>query len=198
MSGSPGAGKTEVSKSFVEQLGGNVLRLDPDELRSRFERYNGSNSFLFQRPVIFLIERTLDLLFKNSQSFILDGTLSHYGVANKNIERSLRKNRQVLIIFVYQDPKLAWEFVLAREKVEGRRILPETFVEQFFGAQDVVNRIKAQYKDNVVIDLLVKNNDCSIQRYHANVQVIGHHLKKKKTREEVLALIKSTNSDGIN
>jgi len=114
MAGSPGAGKTEVSKSFSEKMAGDIIRLDPDELRDLFSDYNGSNSFLFQKGVIILVERTLDYMFKNNQSFLLDGTLSNLDVARKNIERSLRKGREVLIIFVYQEPELAWRFVQAR------------------------------------------------------------------------------------
>lgn len=191
MAGSPGAGKTEVSKSFAEHIGGDLIRLDPDELRERFPDYNGANSFLFQRGVIVLVEKILDHLFKNSQSFLLDGTLSHLGVAQKNIDRSLRKGRDILIIFVYQEPELAWKFVQAREKVEGRKILPETFVEQFFGSQEVVEEIKKIYGKQVSVDLLIKNNDGSVQKYHDNVQSIGHYLRVKRTREEVKALVLS-------
>ncbi|MBF4349020.1 zeta toxin family protein, partial [Vibrio anguillarum] len=136
MSGSPGAGKTESSKELVASITDDqtqVLRIDPDDLRVEFEDYDGSNSYLFQRAVVTLVERAMDYIFKNDQSFLLDGTLSSYHVAEKNIQRSLDKNRDVLIIFVYQRPELAWEFVNAREKVEGRKILPEHFVEQFFG-----------------------------------------------------------------
>lgn len=118
MSGSPGAGKTETSKAFLEEIGAdNVLRLDPDELRELIPGYTGANSYLFQRAVSFIVERTLDQAFKNKQSFLLDGTLASYHVAEKNIERSIRKGRPVLILFVYQKPELAWEFVEAREKI---------------------------------------------------------------------------------
>nr|WP_306287611.1 zeta toxin family protein [Pseudoalteromonas sp. WY3] len=116
MSGSPGAGKTETSKAFLEEIGAdNVLRLDPDELRELIPGYSGDNSYLFHRAVSFIVERTLDHAFKNKQSFLLDGTLASYDVAKKNIERSIRKGRQVLILFVYQKPELAWEFVEARK-----------------------------------------------------------------------------------
>ena len=138
MSGSPGAGKTESSKELVASISNgkdSVLRLDPDELRDEFKEYDGSNSYLFQRAVVILVERALDFIFKDNQSFILDGTLASYGVAERNIQRSLDKGRDVLIIFVYQRPELAWEFVQAREKVEGRKISPEHFVAQFFGFQ---------------------------------------------------------------
>ncbi|WP_275069880.1 zeta toxin family protein [Pseudidiomarina insulisalsae] len=130
MAGSPGAGKTEASKLFLEEIGANtVIRLDPDDLRHYFEEYRGTNSYLFQSAVSFIVERTSDFAFKNGQSFLLDGTLSNHGVAHRNIERSLRRNRHVLILFVYQKPEFAWEFVQAREKEEGRRIEPAVFVE---------------------------------------------------------------------
>ncbi|STO77674.1 Adenylylsulfate kinase and related kinases [Grimontia hollisae] len=77
MSGPPGAGKTEYSKELVAALtedGGHVLRLDPDDLREEFEDYNGNNSYLFQAAVITLVERAMNMIFKNNQSFLLDGT----------------------------------------------------------------------------------------------------------------------------
>ena len=74
MAGSPAAGKTEVSKSIVSEIegsGGKVIRLDPDDLREQFVEYNGSNSFLFQRAVSAIVERTLDKAFSQNQSFLL-------------------------------------------------------------------------------------------------------------------------------
>ena len=51
MAGSPGAGKTEASKELIDELtdGKNdIIRIDPDELRSEFPGYQGDNSYLFQ------------------------------------------------------------------------------------------------------------------------------------------------------
>lgn len=144
MAGSPGAGKTEASISLLEALetdGANVLRIDPDELRARFSDYDGSNSWLFHAAVSILVERIHDEALRQKQSFILDGTLASYKVAEKNIERSLSKGRVVQILYVYQDPKLAWQFVLAREGKEGRRIRREDFIEQYFSARENVNKL---------------------------------------------------------
>ena len=170
MSGSPGVGKTESSKELVASISNGsdgVLRLDPDELRCEFEDYDGSNSYLFQRAVVILVERALDYIFKDGQSFILDGTLASYPVAERNIQRSLDKGRPVLIIFVYQRLELAWEFVTAREKVEGRKILPEHFVEQFFGSQQVIEDLKVKFGKQINVDLLIKDNDSSTRTYHS-------------------------------
>jgi AAA+ superfamily predicted ATPase len=37
MAGSPGAGKTETSKALIDEIGGTILRIDPDELRGEFD-----------------------------------------------------------------------------------------------------------------------------------------------------------------
>ena len=81
MSGSPDAGKTEISKDLTDQLESNgtkILRLDPDELRCRFPEYNETNSYLFQRGVSLLVERSLDYIYRNKHNFLLDGTLASY------------------------------------------------------------------------------------------------------------------------
>ena len=69
-----------------------------------------------------LVEKINDLALKQKQSFILDGTLSNFDKAKTNIEPSLKKRRPIQILYVYQKPQLAWDFVQKREKVEGRRI----------------------------------------------------------------------------
>jgi len=132
MAGSPGAGKTESSIELLETLekdGLHVMRIDPDELRYEFEGYSGNNSWLFQPAISILVDKIHDMVLDQKQSFLLDGTLSHYDIAEKNIIRSLKKKRMVQILYVYQDPALAWQFVQAREKAEGRHIPPKQFIE---------------------------------------------------------------------
>lgn len=140
MAGSPGAGKTEASIELLDSFGPDgprVLRIDPDELRSEIPGYSGGNAWLYQRAVVPIVERIHDLALKQQQSFLLDGTLSNYDVAERNILRSLDRGRVVQILYVYQEPESAWKFVQAREELEGRQIRPETFVEQYFQARRV-------------------------------------------------------------
>lgn len=194
MAGSPGAGKTEASKRLLEDLesdGGKVLRIDPDDLRDEFEDYTGGNSYLFQSAVSILIEKIYDLSIKQKQSFLLDGTLSHYRIAEKNIKRSLDKKRFVQILYVYQRPGLAWQFVVKREQLEGRRIPPEQFVDQYFAARDVVNRLKVEFGQRIQVDLLLKNNDGSNKVYQANIDKIDHFVPEKYTRSEVETIIRT-------
>ncbi|MDE1169071.1 MAG: zeta toxin family protein [Pseudomonas sp.] len=163
MAGSPGAGKTEVSRAFVQMMqasGSKALRIDPDDFRDYFPEYTGSNSSIFQRGVTTFVERTLDLVYRQRQSFLLDGTLANFDVARRNIERALEKeNRSVQIIYVYQRPELAWEFVLAREKKEGRNIPCPDFVKQFYAAKASVCALKRQFETALQVDIIIKDND---------------------------------------
>ncbi|CAD5376741.1 Zeta_toxin domain-containing protein [Pseudomonas sp. OF001] len=182
MAGSPGAGKTEASIALLKQFGVPVLRIDPDELRSEFAEYSGGNAWLFQGAVSILVEKIIDFAIKQHQSFLLDGTLTNIRIARSNIERSLGRGRVVQILYVYQEPLLAWRFVQAREASEGRRIRPEHFVEQYFAARDVVNQLKLEFGKQIHVDLLVKNNDNSARSYKAGIDQIDYHVPEKHTR----------------
>lgn len=192
MAGSPGAGKTEASIALLNLKsadGAKVLRIDPDELRAELPGYTGENAWLFQRAVIPIVERIHDLALKQKQSFLLDGTLSSYGVAEKNTQRSLEKARTVQILYVYQEPQQAWKFVQAREAAEGRRIQPEDFVRQYFAARGVVNRLKVKFGKDIQVDLLMKNNDGSQRFYRAGVDQIDNHIPEKYTEKDVRLML---------
>lgn len=193
MAGSPGAGKTEASVALLNRytVKNLILRIDQDELRSEFEGYDGDNSWLFQAASTILVEKIHDLALNQCQSFILDSTFSNYDKAAENIKRSLKRKRFVQIIYVYQDPVFAWEFVQAREKVEGRRVLRERFIEQYFDARNVVNRLKQEYGKAIEVDLLLKNLDGSDRVYKANIDAIDNHIPEKYTKIQLEAALKA-------
>jgi UDP-N-acetylglucosamine kinase len=192
MAGSPGAGKTEASKELIarhETNGLRVLRIDPDEVRTELPGYNGSNAWLFQRAVTPIVEQIHELALKQNQSFLLDGTLSSYDVARRNIDRSLKRSRTVQLLYVYQEPEQAWRFVQAREAAEGRRIEPETFLEQYFAARETVTFLKADLGRAISVDLLLKNNDGSHRMYKAGVDRIDNHIPEKYARADVRRIL---------
>lgn len=177
MAGSPGAGKTEASIELLEGIDGEpIIRIDPDELRYEFPDYSGGNAWLFQGPVSTLVNRILDKVHKQKQSFLLDGTLSSLEVAQKNIKRSLDKGRMIQILYVYQRPELAWSFVADREAEEGRRIYMDSFIEQYFAARRVVNRLKEEFGKDIRVDVLMKNDDNTSRWYKAGVDRIDNHI----------------------
>eukprot|EP01132_Coremiostelium_polycephalum_P020318 gene20318-24134_t len=198
MAGSPGAGKTEASIALVNLFADTpILRIDPDELRSEFVAYTGGNSWLFQRGVSILVEKILDFAMDQQQSFLLDGTFSNIDVARRNVDRSLRKGRFVQILYVYQDPRLAWDFVKAREEAEGRRIRKEHFIDQYFAARDVVNALKLEYGGDIHVDLLLKHIDNSGRLYKAGVEKIDYHIPERHTRADLEARLGQPSGLGL-
>ena len=195
MAGSPGAGKTESAKEIIAELekkrpgAGKVLRIDPDDLRCEFPGYNGSNSWLFQRATSVWVDHMQDLALYQSQNFVLDGTLSNHERAKKNVERSLAKGRAVTILYVYQSPSLAWQFVQAREASEGRNIPPERFIDQYFKAREVVNTLKREFGAKISVDLLIKPNDDTVKLVHQGVDTIDTHVPERFTREALEAAL---------
>lgn len=185
MAGSPGAGKTESSIELLAEFGSPVIRIDADALREEIPGYNGDNAWLYQRAASILVDRIHDLALDQRQSFLLDGTFSNYERAKRNVERSLGRKRTVQILYVYQEPQLAWAFVQKRETAEGRRIPPERFVEQYFQSRDTVNRIKREFGKDVQVDLLLKNIDNSTRTYRAGIDQIDNHIPEKYSREDV-------------
>lgn len=189
MAGSPGAGKTESAKALVKELGDGFLRIDPDEFRTALPGYTGENSWLFQGAISILLSKVLDLAFEQNQSFLLDGTLSNYAQAEKNVDRALGKGRKILIIYVYQEPAQAWRFVSARETLEGRRIPPERFVEQFFASHDVVDKLKVKFGDRISIDVILKDIDGKNRRYMANVSDLSAQVPLPYSLDQVKQIV---------
>ncbi len=198
MAGSPGAGKTEASIKLLEKFPRdksdassdlNVVRIDADELRSEFPEYTGNNSDLFQGAVSILIDRIHDLVLKQSQSFILDGTLSNLDKASQNIERSLKRNRLVQIYYVYQTPQQAWSFVEKREVLEGRHIPVESFIDQYFKSRKNANYLKKKFGNQVRLDILMKNIDGTDRLYRSGVDQIDNHIPEKYSELDIKSFI---------
>jgi predicted ABC-type ATPase len=178
MAGSPGAGKTEASLEFLGRFDAGSIRIDPDLLRSEFATYTGANSYLFQRAISVLVERIHKQALKQRQSFLLDGTSSNYDVVARNIRKSLKLGRFVLVLYVYQKPEWAWRFVCARERVEGRNIPRSEFARQYFSARDAINRLKENFGHAVTVDILIKSESGSTRFYKENIQRVDDHIRE--------------------
>lgn len=192
MAGSPGAGKTEASLEFLSRFGGTVLRIDPDMYRSELPGYTGNNSALFQRAVSVLVSAVHDEALRLQQSFLLDGTSSNYDTVARNVQRSLKRGRFVLVLYVYQNPERAWEFVQAREKVEGRNIPMERFLDQYFSARKVVNDLKYNFGHAVTVDIFIKNRDGSTRAYRENIHRVDTHVPESYDRATLGRLLNQT------
>ena len=185
MAGSPGAGKTESAKRLIEERGGGVLHIDPDAYRAYFPNYDGSNSYLFNRAVTVLAEKIHDRALERSLNYIFDSTLCDTQKAELNITRCLKRSRKVIILYVYQDPKQAWEFVTEREQKEGRHIAKNVFIEKFFSARASIESLKARFGSDIQIDVLLKNIRDGKQDYHSNISNIDSFIGQTYTESDL-------------
>ncbi len=193
MAGSPGAGKTELSKNliaiFESQRAGHIIRIDGDELRDYFPAYNGRNAHLFQNPISILIDEIIKTAYRNHQSILLDGTLANYERAVTNIHKALDLKRIIFILYVYQPPEIAWKFTVAREQVEGRKISKTTFINGFLGAKNSVEKLRQKFNEEITILLIIKdyvqNKVETIVELKAGSLSIDDYLPKTYSKEEL-------------
>ena len=103
MAGSPGAGKTEFSKSFIKELvekepARRIVRIDADEIRDFIPLYDKTNAYKVQGAASLGVEKLLDFVLEKKQDFVLDATFADYEKARTNILRCVNKKRKVGII----------------------------------------------------------------------------------------------------
>lgn len=188
MAGSPGAGKTEYSKIFVETLkkdtGNLIMRIDGDEIREILPGYNGSNSFLFQRAISKGIDVLYDYALHNKLTLLLDATFCGKQSLN-NVKRSIDKKRKVYIFYLYQNPLNSWKLTKARELKEGRVVPIEAFVNDFFTAKDNVNEAKRIFGNKINICLIKRDYKNKSYSFEYNIDKIDNYLKIKYTKESL-------------
>jgi predicted ABC-type ATPase len=193
MAGSPGAGKTEFSKQFIalfeEKFSTKIVRIDADEIRALLPQYSGENSWQVQGAAAIGVEKLYDSVLRNRQHVILDGTLSRYEKAKDNIRRSIDKGRDQVIFFLYQEPNVAWEFTQKREKVEGRHIPRDAFIESFVSSRHNADRIKRELGASVQLNVVIKNYLNDSQRIIVDVDTIDTHIPVCYTREELEKIV---------
>lgn len=182
MAGSPGAGKTEVVSSLTENYS-NYVVIDADYFRTQFPEYNGKNSSLFQKGSSWLVEQALRYVLENGYSFILDATFAILS-ADKNIKRALKNEYSISIFYVYQQPEIAWNFTKKREKVEGRLVPKEIFINAFFKSRENIEKVKERYPE-IMLNIIVKDYQNNISETHFSADNIELFLPLKYTREEL-------------
>lgn len=194
MAGSPGAGKTEFSKGFIKQLqdkepSRRIVRIDADEIRDILPGYNHKNAWELQPAASLGVEKILDYVFHHDQDFLLDGTFSNLDIAKRNIQRCIKHNRKIGLIYLYQDPIVAWRFTKIREAGEGRNIPKSAFVEEFFKSKECVNKIKSEFDSQVELWLIKKDFNQGIQETEFNIENVDSYLKIKYTHNKLLNML---------
>lgn len=188
MAGSPGSGKTEYSKSFLKQLeekdpNQKIVRLDTDELRDLLPQYTGQNSDDVQKAATLLFDKAFDYIQDRGLNAIIDTTFASPR-ALENVKRAIGRGRKVGIIYLYQDPKVAWEYTKKREKLEGRTVPKSVFIDAYFDAKENVNKVKEVFGDRIELNLFEKNehNDF-VKKAKFNIKNLDDHIQEGYNRE---------------
>lgn len=190
MAGSPGAGKTEVSKNLIKRFENIPIRIDADEIRTICDGYKGSNAHIFQKAANKGVNILFDHVLSKNLNFILDGTFA-YGGAQENIERSIKYRRKVNLWFVYQDPKSAWEVTKAREIVESRHVSKEVFIRAFFESKINAVKVKNMFGKDVKLNLLIKDYETKKEELRLNISAeeLDSRIGNSYTEEDLKRLL---------
>ena len=192
MAGLPGSGKTEFTKNLIDASALKVIRLDMDEIATKIEGYRPEIADEYREAASELLNRLFDVVIKKKLDFIMDGTFSS-NYALQNIERTLRRGYNIKIIYIIQDPRVAWQFTLAREKVEHRAIDKNGFMNSYFSTIKNIKEVMGKHKDydKIVLDVVAKDGNNNVGDRIKNVRVddIDNLIKiyyNKKTLEEYI------------
>lgn len=227
MAGSPGAGKTEFSQKYMPLIVNDkydklikilkkegidigptnslFVRIDVDEIREFLPQYQKTNiedgikgnAHVVQGAANDGLDILRDYCLENEISFLHDGTFGNYDTMEKIVKKSIKAGRDVQIYYLYLDPLTAWEFTKAREYLEGRNIIKEKFIEQYFKSRENVDKIKVKFGDKVKIHCILKNSKNEPIETAFNEQSVDRYLEikynsgviKRYTFEDLLALI---------
>lgn len=212
MAGSPGAGKTEFSRRYIPLVFDNknekmikflnqrgidiasveslLVRIDVDEIREFLPQYSKTNIETGEKGNAHVIQKAankgLDILrdhcLANEISFIHDGTFGNYSTMKEIIKKSIRADRDVQINYLYLDPLVAWGFTKAREYLEGRNIIKEKFIEQYFSSRENVDKIKQEFGGQVKVNCILKNNKNEVDEIMLNQESVDLYLQSKYSR----------------
>lgn len=215
MAGSPGAGKTEFSKrymtgkidkndyklaNYLKKRGFDVndfdtffIRIDVDSIRDFLPQYKKTDKIACVNGNAHVVQKAankgLDILrnycFKNDISFLHDGTFGNYDTMRELVKKSIKLKRVVRIFYIYLDPLVAWEFTKAREAIEGRNIIKEKFVDQFFSSRENVDKIKKEFGDNIILDCIIKDQNNKVEEIQFNIKNVDIFIKKYYNKKSI-------------
>ncbi len=151
--GMSGVGKTELA-TFLTEQNPNLLHIDTDEIREFFRPvgYDGQNSSLYQKVASRGYSELFSYGLKNRFSLIMDSNFANIEVAIQNIKRLKKKNYSINIMYLYDYPKLCYEYAARREIVTHRKVPKDVFLRSNINSYKTVLEIKERFKNEVRLD----------------------------------------------
>ena len=126
---------------------------------------------------------------KAGKSMILDSTFTPYRKIEGNVRRSITKHRPTAIIYIDQDPLVAWHFTKEREKIEGRSIPRDFFIRTLSESRENVQKIKDQYGEQITVHVIQKDYVKQTQRFIEDVEQIDDVVQIKYSVDALKELL---------
>ena len=105
-------------------------------------------------------ETLLDDVF-NRANTIVDGTLSGYEKAMRNIQLALDSGQAVMIAYVYREPVdslVGGVFKRAMDPTNGRTVVLDALVKGHAGSNETVLKLQKDFADNPLFDVVAVDN----------------------------------------
>ena len=128
MAGIPGAGKTEFVRRMAKQPGFDYIVIEHDKLVELIDGYKAEHYYAYRQAGNTLVTEILKRCLRQCLSFIFDTTLAK-GRSTSNVKQAIARGYKVEVIYVVQEPGLAWQFTQDRERDQKRNISPKGFAE---------------------------------------------------------------------
>ena len=188
MAGSPGAGKTEISRRLAEVFKQKPVIIDADEIRKIIPGYSGKNAFLFQKAANKGVNFLYDYARKKNLNVIMDGTFAYAGALD-NIHNSLKHDRNVEIYFIYQNPILSWGFTKERELKEKRNVPKSIFIKTYIKSMENVANAKNGFGAKIKLNIVIKDFEKGLNSLELNKDGLENFIPKVYTTEELERLL---------
>lgn len=187
MAGAPGSGKTEIVKTYLSEVFSNCVIADADEIRMMIPQYDGRNAYKIQKAASKGVDILYDKALKYNYSIIIDGTFAlNYEKCRTNIKRSLDRKRQVIMFYLYSNPRVAWEYSKIREYKTGRRIKMGVFIDCFFQCRENIDRIKEEFGEKVYLVGMKSNYKKGFADIRLNMRAVDEIQEIRYTRWSLL------------
>lgn len=162
--GMSGVGKTEFGIFFKER-NPDFLHIDTDDIRDFFKPvgYDGQNSNIFQKVASRGFNELFNYSLKQEYSIILDSNLSNISQAIQNIERLLKRGYNIQIYYLYNNPKVCFEYATRREIVTHRKVPKDVFIRSNINSYNTILEIKLIFKDSINLHFIDKRTNTFYQ-----------------------------------
>lgn len=183
--GIPGAGKTEfLDRLFQDDK--DFVRMDLDEIVTLFPKYSPEKYYLYRGAANIILEAVFDHCRHSKLNFVMDGTLSHTN-ASENIANSLKRHL-VILFYIWQEPKKAWQLTIDRETLTKRGVSKEGFISACINIPKNLKKIRKNFGEKVMVIAIKKSDDHKYQiiRDQAEIDSLLTKIYTKKELESII------------